>query len=175
MRKEQLWGDDSIAKDSCFSYKDYAKRELEILYPQPDAAQRKEIEHIIKIMEIVDGIDDFISKYMRLMPCLFQQRPLTPLTGADDEWLAEAVEDGLSFTVNKRAFDVVKHNGKAFWLGGKVFSDDGGKTFRTTSDSYVPIESFPFRVPFAPEFIINPTDDEVAALETEMDNKNMSI
>jgi hypothetical protein len=171
MTKEQLPTDDH----SYFSYKEHAKRELDILYPTPDETQRTEIERIIKIMEVIDGIDDFESRYARIMPYLFQQKPITPLTGADDEWTPEIEENGNHFAINKRASDVVKHNGKAFWLAGKVFSDDGGKTFHQTENSYVLIESFPFQVPFTPEHVVNPTDDEIVSLEVEIENSNQSI
>jgi hypothetical protein len=171
MTKEQLPTDDH----SYFSYKDYAKRELNILYPARDETQCADISLIIGMMEVVDSIDDFESKYLRIMPYLFQQRPVTPLTGADDEWMPEVEENGHRFAINKRAFDVVRHGGKAFWLAGKVFSDDGGKTFHSTENSYVPIESFPFEVPFTPEYVVNPTDGEIESLEVEIENSNQSI
>lgn len=165
----------STDKDFYFSRKNHAKRELNVLFPVRDKTQSKEIDDIIRIMEIADGIEHFETKYGRIIPYLFQLKPVTPLTGADDEWTEEVTENGEPFIVNKRALNVVKHNGQAFLLDGKVFSEDGGETFHSTDDSWVAIESFPFQVPFTPEFIVNPTADEVAALETEMETKSQTI
>ena len=74
---------------------------------------------------------------------LLKQYPLSPLTGEDDEW-----ERHTSTTyLNKRCPDVYKSEGKAFFTKGKLFSTDGGKSWFSTKDSIIEIESFPYRVP----------------------------
>jgi hypothetical protein len=178
MKKEPLNKSKSTStdiSDDFFNYKNHAKRELSLLFPFPDETQRKEIECIINMMEIVDDITNFEMRYAPLLPYLFRQKPISPLTGNNDEWLEDDVKKGLPMIVNKRASNVVKHNGKAFLLDGKLFSDDGGKTFQITEDSAVEIESFPFQVPFAPEFIINPTPDEISAQKKKMEIKSVTI
>jgi hypothetical protein len=173
MEKEQLAEGCPISL-----YRDHAERELGILFPEHErtALQKIEIERIVNMMETLDCIDDFELKYAAVMPYLFRQIPVTPLTGEDDEWIENVIEkDGVSFAVNKRASNVVKTKEGAFLLDARVFSDDGGKTFHRTENSYVPIESFPFQVPFVSEYIVNPTNEEIVALETEAENKSQDI
>ena len=54
--------------------------------------------------------------------------------------------------------DKNKFDGQAYWLDGKLFSDDGGKTWVTNSDSFVPI-TFPFIAPKS-EKIIRKQEEE---------------
>lgn len=69
--------------------------------------------------------------------CMF--RPLTPLTGADDEWMD--ITDGLY--QNRRCFSIFKEDGgSAYNNEGKVFEDSTGAHY-TSRDSRVPVE-FPW-------------------------------
>lgn len=61
---------------------------------------------------------------------------ITPLTGKDDEWIE--ISDGLF--QNKRYGRVFKENGKAYFIDGKAFSDDGGKTFWVGKESRTPVK-----------------------------------
>lgn len=59
--------------------------------------------------------------------------PLSPLTAQKDEWIDHS--DGLK--QNNRIPHVFMENGKAYTQQGKVFSDDGGKTYFQNKDSRV--------------------------------------
>lgn len=85
--------------------------------------------------------------------CMF--KPLTPLTGGDDEW--NEVDDGLF--QNKRMSSIFKKGGSAYWLDGRVFREPGGLTF-TSRDSRVDVQ-FPF----------TPTDPEIVDVTTDGDPK----
>ena len=72
--------------------------------------------------------------------------PLAPLTGKEDEW--NDIGDRYQ---NKRYSSVFKDkDGKVYNSNGKIFSDDGGKTWFTNKDSFVDI-TFPYTVPDYPE------------------------
>lgn len=64
--------------------------------------------------------------------------PLTPLTGADDEW----VEVGEGTFQNKRCSHVFKENGEAYDIDGKVFRKPSGACY-TNGNSRVPV-TFPY-------------------------------
>ena len=69
-------------------------------------------------------------------------KPLTPLTGEDDEWVALGYGDGTAFQ-NRRASHVFKDDeGRAYDINGKVFREPDGCSF-TSRDSRVFIE-FPY-------------------------------
>lgn len=88
---------------------------------------------------------------------LARYKPLTPLTGEDDEW--KHVGDDLY--QNKRYSSVFKtgKNGRAYNSNAKVFSDDGGKTWWTSKESRVYID-FPYTVPDKPEYVILADDKD---------------
>lgn len=82
-------------------------------------------------------------------------RPLTPLTGADDEWGTDTAPDQ-----NNRFTEVfIDDDGQAFWTRGIVFwrwvedeeTEGRYKSFFTNIKSRVYIE-FPFTVPDEPEY-----------------------
>lgn len=76
-------------------------------------------------------------------------KPLSPLTGEDDEW--NEVEPGLF--QNKRYSSIFKNkNGEAYNIDGKVFTDDNGKTWYTNRNSVVYV-TFPYDVPDEPEYV----------------------
>lgn len=64
--------------------------------------------------------------------------PITPLTGADDEW--NEVTQGVF--QNRRCSRVFKENGVAYDISGKVFREPDGVCF-TSKDSRVAV-SFPY-------------------------------
>lgn len=63
---------------------------------------------------------------------------IMPLTGNDDEWCN--CSDGL--WQNKRDSRVFKNKDGAWFIDGKAFSDDGGKTYFTNGKSKTPV-TFP--------------------------------
>jgi hypothetical protein len=87
-------------------------------------------------------------------------KPITPLTGEDDEWME--VDGGSA--QNHRNSSVFKgEDGQAYWSGGRVFwewyTHDGKpyKSHYTSSDSRVNI-TFPWTQPDKPEYVFVPTD-----------------
>lgn len=89
-------------------------------------------------------------------------KPISPLTGADDEWN----EVGTGTWQNRRNSAVFKKNNQAYWLDGRIFWEwfsaphiDDGKPFKryfTSRDSRVNIE-FPWTQPDKPEYVFVPT------------------
>lgn len=94
---------------------------------------------------------------VNLFTCLAKGKPISPLTGEDDEWIEHPDE----LFQNKRCSAVFKKgkDGQAYYIYGKIFSDDGGETWYTNKDSRVYIE-FPYVVPDKPECIFVDKEDE---------------
>lgn len=145
------------------SMMEWAKREL-------DLAGYKESEHpddinnwmrndVLKLLDMFceQGHSGFSAKYaIKLFETLANWKPLTPLTGADDEWM----EVGPDVWQNKRASNVFKgEDGRAYWMDGIVFwewfTPEEGEPFKsyyTSRDSRVYIDSFPWMMPEQPEY-----------------------
>lgn len=92
---------------------------------------------------------------------LFKYKPLTPLTGEEDEWEEEDTKLETAGTViNKRCPTVVKTvNGEAFDLESKIYSSDGGNTWYFDYNTEESI-SFPYYVPDEPQSIILNNDNK---------------
>ncbi len=69
-------------------------------------------------------------------------QPLTPLTGAADEWNEIAEQNGKPLYQNRRCSHVFKEGDYAYDINGKVFREPSGACF-TSSDSRVPV-TFPY-------------------------------
>ena len=140
---------------------EYAKRELDVIGMTEDSEDemnvmmRKHILHMVK--EFADeGHSGMSASYaLSILKSLLAYKPLAPLTGADDEWN----EVGTGHWQNKRASNVFKDKDGAYWSDGIVFwewfqPDDGEpfKTYFTSRDSRVNIDSFPWTMPDKPEY-----------------------
>jgi len=106
------------------------------------------------IMDLIEmfasqGHSGFTAPYVASMfHRLAMYKPLTPLTGENDEW--HKVGDG-SYQ-NKRYSAVFKDkDGRAYNIEGKVFTDNG-EVWYTNKDSRVYI-TFPYAVPDHPEHV----------------------
>ena len=137
---------------------EYAKRELAMIEHDGDGIQDMVDNNIIEILERFEeqGHSGFSAGYLigcleRLMRFL----PLTPLTGEEDEW--NEIGDGEY--QNKRCSRVFKDNGKAYDIEGKVFSDNGGRSWYTCRESHVDV-TFPYMPPTKPKKIILEEADE---------------
>lgn len=95
---------------------------------------------------------------------LAKWKPLTPITGADDEWM----EVGTNVWQNRRNSAVFKReDGQAYWIDGRVFWEwfsapdiNDGKPFKssyTSRESRVNIE-FPWTQPDKPEYVFVPNE-----------------
>ncbi len=142
---------------------DYTKHELNLIGLKDDSedemnvTMRKHILHMVKEFEEEGHSGHSASYALAILKKVLNWKPLTDLTGEDDEWM-EIADD---LYQNKRAFDVFKDANGAYWSGGVVFWEwsihsaiNGGKPFKsyfTSKDSRVPI-TFPFSMPSEPEY-----------------------
>ena len=104
---------------------------------------------------------------LNLLDRIMRFKPISPLTGEDDEW-EDLSSLGMEDMQNKRCPSVFKRpDGTAYWVEGKIFSNDGGKTWYTDSDSHVDI-TFPFDVPLHSENIyVDPVEDNMEVEQVE--------
>lgn len=142
---------------------DYAKDELKRIgmidsgEPYNDLAAKA----ILDLIELFDsqGHTGFSAPYVaRMFHRLAMFKPLSPLTGEDDEW--NDIGDGC--LQNKRYSAVFKDkDGIAYNFEGKAFTDDG-KTWYTCKGSRVNV-TFPYAVPDKPEYVYrNKSESEVS-------------
>lgn len=130
---------------------DHAKRELEILgygKDSPDANRVKIGDSIINIIESVlnDGYlsrIDLIEDLSDTVRKLIIQKPLSHLTGKDNEWILVSEKECLY--QNKRCTHIFKDRDGAYNINGKIFRTKSGTTY-SCKDSLVWIE-FPYEVP----------------------------
>jgi len=86
-----------------------------------------------------EGHSGFSANWaVQLFEKLARFKPLTPLTGADDEW--NKIDD--DWWQNKRCSHVFKDSTGVWDANGKVFREPGGVCY-TNSDSKVPV-TFPY-------------------------------
>lgn len=123
-------------------------------------------EHVIDLLKLFasqghsgSSAPDAVALFEKL--ALY--KPLSPLTGEDDEWM----EVGSGVWQNRRDPEVFKeHDKNAYWMSGKVFWEwvsyndmYEGKPFKsyfTCVDSKVDI-TFPWSRPDNPEYIFRPS------------------
>ena len=148
---------------------EFAENELKIL--EDGCGDDKEALNMQKIvtedvMQIVNIFAEqshsgFSASYvLNLLDRLLRYKPISALTGADDEW-EDCSNLGIPDMQNKRCPSIFKRpDGTAYWVEGKIFSDDGGKSWYTSKDSRIDI-TFPFKVPLHSESIyVEPNAEE---------------
>ena len=96
---------------------------------------------VLEVLDLIDGQghSGFTHGYLlSLLVPLLKGRPVTPLTGKEWEWdVRYGVEQ------NKRCYGVFKEpDGSAHFIEGRAFSDNGGKTYWTSKESWKTI-TFP--------------------------------
>ncbi|EHK9330054.1 hypothetical protein LVN35_000119 [Listeria monocytogenes] len=134
---------------------DWAQKELDMIAPN-DPVQQEINKDIFDIVEKFSeqGHSGFSGGYaLSIIRRLLDWKPIKPLTGDESEW-AEPHPDGVQ--QNKRCTAVFRKNGDnstAYYIFGKTFSDDGGKSWFYRSESFVNI-AFPYYVPDESERII---------------------
>lgn len=141
--------------------KSYAESELDLYLPYVDGEDefdRQIKEHLRN--DVMALINIFCNQehsgasshvVLDIFNRLAHYKPITKLTGADSEWV-EADEETYQ---NVRCSTVFKEKktGKVYDINGKVFSDDGGKSYYMTENSRTYI-SFPYNPPTKPRKII---------------------
>jgi hypothetical protein len=140
----------------------YAESELDRIGMTDDGdmngIMRKHLLHMIK--EFADeGHSGFSGNYaLQCLKKLLNFKPLSALTGEDDEWTEVSNISGYPHFQNKRCSSVFKDGktGEAYDIDGKVFwewyKDDDGNVYKshyTNFESRVPVK-FPYIVPDEP-------------------------
>lgn len=137
----------------------WAKSELERIGGQDDEMQQLMNKNILEVVEVFSnqGHSGFSASYaLDIIKRLLDWKPITPITGEEDEWMEVSENMDGSTQQNKRCSAVFRENNDnstAYYIDGKVFSDDGGETWWTGKDSFIPVV-FPFVIPESPERII---------------------
>lgn len=148
---------------------EFAQSELELLEKScNDDAEALKMQKVVTqdIMQIVrtfveQSHSGFSAAYiLNILDRILRYKPVSALTGEDDEWV-DCSQFGIQDMQNRRCPAVFKRpDGTAYWVEGKIFSDDGGKSWYTNSDSHVDI-TFPFVVPLHSENIyVDPKTEE---------------
>jgi len=133
----------------------YAKSELDRIGAGEDGMQEMMNNHIIHMVEEFskEGHSGFSANYaISILSRLLRFKPLSALTGEEDEWIEVCVGTFQNKRCSAVFKDDTRYGGKPYYIEGKVFSSDGGETWFTNRDSCVVIE-FPFTVPDEPERI----------------------
>ena len=134
-----------------------------------DEMQEMICTHVLKLMDLFadEGHSGSTAPYtINLFKKLAMFKPITPLTGADDEWVRH--DYGVEPTYqNKRLSSVFKDaNGDCYNIDGKVFwewyrGEDGNPTkiYYTSGDSRVPV-TFPYAPPDEPIYEYRYSEDD---------------
>ena len=147
----------------------YAESELNrigMTENSPDEMNVEMCKHILHMVQEFseEGHSGFSGRYaLNILTKLLDFKPLTPLTGADDEWN----DVGEDYWQNKRCSSVFKKSdGTCYDIDGKVFwewykDEDGkaSKTYYTSSESRIPV-TFPYVVPDKPIYEYRYSDAE---------------
>lgn len=117
-----------------------------------DPMQKEMVKCVLELLKVFDsqGHSGFSASYcLNLFNRLARWKPISPLTGEDDEW--EEIHTIVNLYQNKRYSAVFKEKdtGRAYNIEEKVFTKDN-ETWYTCSDSSVDI-TFPYTVPDKPE------------------------
>ena len=137
---------------------DYAKSELARISKDDDGMQDWINSQILEIVETFAKQDHtgFTASYaLEILKRVLAYKPITPLTGEEDEWGTGASEDQ-----NKRCPSVFrKPDGKAYDIDDVRVSDNGGITWYTSNRFRKEI-TFPYYPPDKPEKVyIEYTED----------------
>lgn len=138
---------------------EYAKSELNRIPQDEDGIQNLMNENILAIVRMFSeqGHSGFSGNYaISILERLLRFKPLSPLTGADDEW----DETGHGTFQNNRCYSVFKSaDGTCHDIDGIIVSDNGGITW-FSSGRFRKEVTFPYAVPLRPEKVyIEYTED----------------
>ena len=149
----------------------YAEEELDrigmVEGDDMNGVMRKHLIHMIEEFS-KEGHSGFSASYaLQCLTKLLSFKPLSPLTGGDDEWTDVSEVSGEPMFQNRRYSSVFKHgkDGEAYNIDGKVFwswaiDQETGRQFKsyyTSRDSRTPVE-FPYTVPDEPIYEYVPPD-----------------
>ena len=141
----------------------YAESELDRIGMTDDddmnGMMRKHLLHMVKEFS-EEGHSGFSASYsLQCLEKLLRFKPLSPLTGEDDEWGDVSNVSGETMFQNKRCSSVFKYgkDGEAYDIDGKVFwewytdkeTGEKHKSYYTSVEGRVPV-TFPYVVPDKP-------------------------
>lgn len=151
----------------------YAEKEMDLIGLTGEAnmngAMRKHLLHMIG--EFADeGHSGYSASYaISTLKRLLCFKPLSPLTGEDDEWNEVSEISGYTHFQNKRCSSIFKDgkDGEAYDIDGKVFwnwytdpdTNEKYKSYYTSRDSRVPV-TFPYAVPDEPIYEFRESESE---------------
>jgi hypothetical protein len=154
----------------------YAENELDRIGMTDDddmnGMMRNHLIHMIK--QFADeGHSGFSASYaLQCLEKLMRFKPLSPLTGEDDEWTEVSQISGYPHFQNKRCGSIFKDGkiGEAYDIDGKVFwewyrDNETGEQFKsyyTSFESRMPV-TFPYTVPDKPIYEYRKSDSEPAS------------
>ena len=149
----------------------YAEQELDRIGMTDDGdmngMMRKHLLHMVK--EFADeGHSGFSANYaLQCLGRLLKFKPLSPLTGEDDEWSEVTQISGYPHFQNKRCGSVFKNgkDGEAYDIDGIVFwewltdkeTGEQYKSYYTNKESRIPVE-FPYEIPDTPRYVYKPSE-----------------
>jgi hypothetical protein len=156
---------------------EHAQHELDLIgmVDNGDETDRNTImrKHILTMVAVfsVEGHSGFSASYaISLLTRLLSYKPLSPLTGEDDEWMDVSSYGITKMLQNKRKSSVFKDgDGKAYDIDGKVFwewyKDEEGKPYKSYySNSLSRTEvTFPYTVPDSPIYEYRYSDADTPA------------
>lgn len=115
-----------INEEEYDSFDEYAKMVHEAVLQLFDCIEKQ--KHSSESEKVVRQMFDLVANY----------KPLTPLTGNDDEW--NEVDE--NYYQNKRCSAVFKEDGRAYYIDGRIFIEPNGAAY-TSRDSDVDVV-FPY-------------------------------
>ena len=128
----------------------YAEAELARIPHDEDGLQSLMDKNILEIVKIFgeQGHSGFSASYaLSILERLLRFKPISPLTGEDDEW----VKSGSGSLQNKRCSSVFKNSdGTCYDIDGIIVSDNGGITW-FSSGRFRKKVAFPYAVHLHPE------------------------
>lgn len=101
------------------------------------------------VLEIYDLIKDKNTEFKNVIVKVLKHEPLTPLTNEPDQW-NKISENLYQHKRSSKVFKEIFNNGLEipYYTDDRLFSEDGGLTFFTTSSVYGKREiQFPFSIP----------------------------
>lgn len=111
------------------NFMNHAEKELALIGLGPDCTDEMNImmrDHILKMVQVFadEGHSGFSASYAAsILEKLLRFEPVTPLTGADDEWGEPYDRDGTQ--QNKRCGHVFRtKDGVAYDIEGRIFYDE---------------------------------------------------
>ena len=165
--------------------KEFARHELELLEKACKSKDGLEMQKEVTkcVMGLLDVFEDqghsgFSASYVvNIFKSLVDGKPLSPLTGEDDEW-TEPFSFGpndVPSQQNKRCYGLFRKNydnSTARYLDDIVFSDNGGITWFTSeakAQKYRKPISFPWMPPKEPRYVYIKYAEDVPPGETSDD------